>query len=88
MLIKNLQQKYTSPYCHHIVSIYHTKDPIPEFSGNLFLSGIQGLHKNVIKDYSISAVLTLMDQWTYGYDDVDQKIQSNNLLGNHKWIDL
>ena len=88
MNIKSLQHKYKSPYCHHIVTIHHKQDPIPEFSGNLFLSGIQGLHKNVVGDYGISAFLTVMDQWTYGYDEVDKKIQESNLLGYHKWIDL
>ena len=29
-----------------------------------------------------------MDEWTYGYDEVDKRIQEHNLLGNHKWIDL
>lgn len=29
-----------------------------------------------------------MDEWTYGYDEVDKKIQESNLLGHHKWIDL
>ena len=88
MIVKSLQQKYTSPYCHHIISIYHKKDPIPDHSGNLFLSGIQGLHRNVVKEYGINSVLTIMDKWTYGYDDVDKKIQEHNLIGHHKWIDL
>ncbi len=88
MLIKSLQHKYKSPYCHHIVTIHHTKDPIPEHSGNLFLSGIQGLHKTVVQEYGISAVLTIMDEWTYSYDDVDKKVQESNLLGSHMWIDL
>ncbi len=29
-----------------------------------------------------------MDKWTYGYDEVDNRIQESNLLGYHKWIDL
>lgn len=29
-----------------------------------------------------------MDKWTYGYNDMDEKIQKLNMLGNHKWIDL
>lgn len=85
---KLFQQKYPSPYCHHIVSIYHKEDPIPAYSGNLFLSGVQGLKKDVVRDYGISAVLTIMDKWTYEYDDMDNKIQQLNLLGNHKWVDL
>lgn len=54
----------------------------------MFLSGIQGLEKNVVKDYGVSAVLTIMDKWTYDYLEVDNKIQQSNLLGYHKWIDL
>lgn len=29
-----------------------------------------------------------MDKWTYGYNEMDNKIQQINMLGNHKWIDL
>lgn len=66
--MKNFQEKYNSPYCHHIVSIYHNKNPVPEYSGNLFLSGVQGLKKEVVTNYGISSVLTIMDQWTYNYN--------------------
>ena len=43
--MKDFKQKYTNPHCHHIASIYQNKDPIPEYSGNLFLSGYGGLKK-------------------------------------------
>lgn len=49
---------------------------------------MQGLKKDVIQNYGISAVLTIMDKWTYGYNEMDNKIKSINMLGNHKWIDL
>ena len=52
--LKNLSHKYWSSHCHHIVSIYHEKDPVPEHSGNLFLSGIAGLKRDVITSYNIS----------------------------------
>ncbi len=52
------------------------------------MSGVQGLRKNVINEYGISSVLTLMDEWTYNYNDMDKKIHELNLIGDHKWIDL
>jgi len=52
------------------------------------LAGVQGLKKDVVQNYGISAVLTIMDEWTYGYNEMDNKIQQINMLGNHKWIDL
>lgn len=65
MKMKCFKDKYNNPHCHHIMSINHKKDLIPYNSGNLFLSGIGGLHKSIARDYNISSVLTIMDKWTY-----------------------
>lgn len=29
-----------------------------------------------------------MDEWTYGYNQMDDRIQSVNLINEHKWINL
>ncbi len=49
MILKSFKDIYNKDYdCHHIVSIHQNNLKIPLDKGNLFLSGTDGLEREIV----------------------------------------
>ena len=65
--------------CSHILNIYEKHKNPPKFKGNLYLSGVDALKNPLKDDLGINCVLTIIDEWTFNYYKVKNKVDTNKI---------